>query len=161
MGHNEKLKRDQKRQLFLAITVLALLAVGWGLIQDWYQRGSRVMAEFRSPTGELRGTFQLEVADDPDEQSKGLMFRKALAPRTGMIFVNKTDEIQSFWMKNTFISLDMIFVDGSKRVVGLLTEVPILNEEPRKVDKPSRYVIELAAGEAIKAGIQPGDQLVF
>jgi uncharacterized membrane protein (UPF0127 family) len=161
MGHNQKVKQDQKRQLFIGIVLLVVLIGGGGILQNLFQQRSQVKGQFLSAEGVPRSSYQLEVADEPDEQSKGLMFRKSLAPLSGMIFIYKNDEIQSFWMKNTFISLDMIFVDGNKRVVGILPSVPILNEEPRQVDKPSRYVIELAAGEAAKAGIQVGDRLEF
>ena len=161
MGHNQKLKRDQKKQLFIGISLLIVLIGGWGVFQNWYQQRGLVNGQFVSASGELRATYQLEVADEPDEQAKGLMFRKSLAPKSGMIFIHKSDEMQSFWMKNTFIALDMIFVDVNKQVVGILNSVPILNEEPRKVDKPSRYVIEIAAGEAQKAGIQVGDKFLF
>jgi uncharacterized membrane protein (UPF0127 family) len=161
MGHNQRLKRDQKKQLFIGICLLIVLIGGWGIFQNWYQQRGQVSAQFISADGKARGTYHLEVADEPDEQSKGLMFRKSLAPKSGMIFIHKTDENHSFWMKNTFISLDMIFVDASKRIVGILPSVPILNEEPRQVDKPSRFVIELAAGEASKSGLQVGDSIAF
>lgn len=79
----------------------------------------------------------------------------------GMIFVYPAPVNQSFWMKNTYIPLDMIFVGQNWKVAGVLQNVPISNTEPRSVDKDFMYVIELNAGSAKKGGIVAGSKVEF
>ncbi len=98
---------------------------------------------------------QVEVADTPAERSRGLMFRRELAPDRGMIFVFDEVSDHEFWMKNTYIPLDMIFVSSDRRVVGVVNAAP-LDETAVGVGKPSKYVIEVNAGFARKYGIDGG-----
>lgn len=100
--------------------------------------------------------FSMEVVATPDERSQGLMFRKHLNPDEGMIFVFPEERLQSFWMKNTYIPLDMVFVSKELRVVGILENTTPLTETPRRVDLPSMYVLEFAGGTAKKFGITEG-----
>jgi uncharacterized membrane protein (UPF0127 family) len=73
-----------------------------------------------------------------------------------MVFVFPSEQVNSFWMKNTILSLDMLFLDRDMRVVGILERVPPQNEEPRVVDGKSQYVIELGSGVAAANGITVG-----
>jgi uncharacterized membrane protein (UPF0127 family) len=98
----------------------------------------------------------MEVADTPAKRAKGLMDRTVLAPDAGMIFVFEREAMQSFWMKDTYIALDMVFVSGARKVVGVLRDVPPLTESSRAVKTPSRYVIELNAGFCAREGIVEG-----
>lgn len=104
---------------------------------------------------EEKARFQLELAVRPHEQTRGLMFRREMKDDWGMLFVYPDDEILSFWMKNTYIPLDMVFIDGGGTVVGVVTAEP-LTLNPRSVGKPSRYVLELNAGTAKRLGIEAG-----
>jgi uncharacterized membrane protein (UPF0127 family) len=106
-------------------------------------------------------TFDLEVADTEAGRANGLMFRKSLSSNKGMIFVYENEGNHSFWMRNTYIPLDMIFVGVDKKIVGILENVPILNEAPRSVGRPSKYVIELPAGTCREFGITEGAEVVF
>jgi len=112
-------------------------------------------AKFRSPNGDELGTFQLELAISPHEQSRGLMFRRSMQPDWGMLFIYPREDVLTFWMKNTYIPLDMVFIDDSGTVVGVVTAEP-LTLTPRSVGKPSRYVLELVAGTAERLGIVAG-----
>ncbi len=105
--------------------------------------------------------MRVELAQTEDERSRGLMFRRHLAPATGMLFFMLGDQPWNFWMKNTWISLDMIFIDAEWSVVGVLAAVPPNNLVSRGVARPSRYVLELAADEAARLGILPGVRLLF
>jgi uncharacterized protein len=87
------------------------------------------------------------------------MYRKTLAERAGMLFIFPSERQNTFWMKNTYLSLDMVFADKSGRVVGVLEDVPPLNEEPRSVGAQSLYVLEFAAGTARKYGILVGSTM--
>ena len=105
----------------------------------------------------------VDVANDPKEQSKGLMFRKSMEWNTGMLFVNDDVKYLAFWMKNTYIPLDMIFVDKDLRIVDIKEDVqPCLQEDicpsyPSK--QPAKYVLEVNAGFVQQNGIRVGDIL--
>ena len=109
-------------------------------------------------------TYSVEIAADPDLRAQGLMYRDQLRPATGMLFFFPTDGVYGFWMKNTLIPLDMIWIDSERKVVHIKTNVPPCRiEQCPSYDPgvPSRYVLELAAGEAAKHGLKVGDVLRF
>ena len=101
----------------------------------------------------------VEVARAPEELQRGLMYRRELAPGTGMIFLMPNEAPQRFWMKNTYISLDMIFVNGAREVVGIVANTEPLSLETRGVDAPSRFVVEVPGGFAEASGIAVGDRM--
>lgn len=104
---------------------------------------------------------RVEVADTEPRRDRGLMYRRHLAPSTGMLFVFDRMEHQSFWMKNTFIPLDMIFIDDALRVVGVVEDATPLTEDAREVEGDSQYVLEVSAGFARRHGIGPGTVVTF
>jgi len=109
-----------------------------------------------------RATLKLEVADTPAAREYGLMFRTHLASHGGMIFVFAFDGPQQFWMKNTLIPLDMIWVRADGTVDSVAANVPASRVGDDNVairDGHGKYVIELAAGEAQRAGLHPGLKL--
>jgi uncharacterized membrane protein (UPF0127 family) len=105
----------------------------------------------------------IEIADDPQEQIRGLMFRKSLESNSGMLFVYEDTANQSFWMKNTLIPLDMIFIDNNLRIVDIKQNVrPCLHENPcpsYTSIKPAKYVLEVNAGFVQQNNINVGDRL--
>ena len=103
--------------------------------------------------------YEVEVAATPPARARGLMFRRALAPRAGMLFDFGRDEVARMWMKNTFIPLDMVFADRDGLVRGIAPDA-----RPRSLDAissrvPVRAVLEVNAGEAGRIGLRPGDRL--
>ena len=86
-------------------------------------------------------SFTMEVVANDADRSRGVMFRRELAQNEGMRFIFPGEVIRSFWMKNTLIPLDMVFVSSDRKVLGMLENVPPLTEEPRTVGKPSMYVL--------------------
>lgn len=112
-----------------------------------------------TPTGELR--FFVEVARTPQERARGLMFRESLAADAGMIFLFDEDEDHSFWMKNTKIPLDMIFIDSTGLIVGVVENAEPFTLSSRSVGQPSRYVLEVAGGTCRREGIAVGHRLRF
>ncbi|OGR60541.1 MAG: hypothetical protein A2X36_09965 [Elusimicrobia bacterium GWA2_69_24] len=107
-----------------------------------------------------------EVADTPEARERGLMFRTAMAPDTGMLFVFDKEEGLQFWMKNTLIDLDMVWLDAQKKITVVHADVP-----RSRLDTPEErlarraglglYVLELAAGEARRHNLQKGQVLHF
>lgn len=107
-------------------------------------------------------TFQLEVVDDPSERQQGLSGRERLVEGTGMLFVFEETGEHCFWMKDMRFSIDMIWLDGNKKVVDIREAVtPESYPESFCPDEPARYVIELNAGAARQAGIAVGSELKF
>ena len=100
----------------------------------------------------------VEVSDSPDERSKGLMFRDALPGNNGMLFVFDEESIHGFWMKNTLIPLDGIWINSQGKVVDVITMLPCEND-PCKVYTPvesSLYVLEVNAGIVESWNIERG-----
>ena len=106
-------------------------------------------------------SFRLEVAEKPTDRFRGLMYRRSMAPDRGMLFVFAVEQVQEFYMKNTYIPLDMVFVSRAGRVAGVVEDARPLTLETRAVDAPSTYVIELNAHTARTAGIAAGSTVTF
>jgi uncharacterized membrane protein (UPF0127 family) len=104
---------------------------------------------------------RVEIASDDASRTRGLMYRRSLEPDRGMIFIFPTTEDHTFWMHNTLIALDMIFLDESRSVIGVVANAAPQTDAPRGVGKPSRYVVEVAAGEAAAHAIRPGTRAAF
>lgn len=104
---------------------------------------------------------RVEVAKSDPERAQGLMYRTALESDAGMIFIFEQTAVHSFWMKNTHIPLDMIFIDASFVVVGVIEGAEPFSKEQLSVGIPSRYVLEVNAGFARANGVSAGTRAVF
>lgn len=115
------------------------------------------LAEFRWPSGSAR--FTVEIADTEAERSRGLMFRDSLPRSSGMLFVYDRPQPVEFWMKNTVIPLDMVFIDAAGRVTAVHENaVPgDLTGIPGPPD--TRFVLEVNGGLARRLGIGPGAEM--
>lgn len=100
--------------------------------------------------------FRVELATTPSERARGLMYREHLNADDGMLFLFDRMQQQSFWMKNTLIPLDMIFIDERGAIVGIVENAEPLSTTSRSVRAPSKYVLELNGGTCRKLGIQVG-----
>ena len=103
-------------------------------------------------------SFSIEVADDDRERSAGLMFRTGMDDAHGMLFVFEQTRRLSFWMKNTPMPLDLLFIAEDGAVVDVLSGEPF-SVAPIGPEAPARFVLELKAGTAEKAGIARGDRV--
>ena len=104
--------------------------------------------------------FQVEVAFKEDQQARGLQFRKSMAEDEGMIFIFNEERRYSFWMKDTFIPLDMIWLNYAQKVVSIEKNVPPCKEDPCKSYRPKKrayYVLEINAGLSDQLSINVGD----
>lgn len=111
--------------------------------------------------GNKKIPFKVELAASPEAQARGLMFRTELGDFEGMIFPSDTPQPRSFWMKNTPLSLDIIFIGPDGRIINIAADtVPYSLESVRSVG-PASGVLELRAGSAKALGIVPGDRVVY
>lgn len=99
---------------------------------------------------------EVEVAADPLSRARGLMWRRELADGKGMLFIFAKQTVQSFWMRNTLIPLDMIFINEDQKIVGVVSRAEPKTLTSRTVGKPSLYVLEVPGGWAEKIGLRPG-----
>jgi uncharacterized membrane protein (UPF0127 family) len=137
------------RALRLAIAVMLIAAPASAL--------DRNTVEIAGKTGVH--VFSVEIADTEPEREKGLMFRKSLPDGQGMLFDFHQDQQVGFWMKNTYIPLDMIFIRGDGRIVSIAQDTEPMSEKVIYSAAPVRAVLEVKAGTARRLGIAPGDQV--
>jgi len=117
----------------------------------------RNTVEIASKTGVH--VFTVEIADTEATREKGLMYRKELPEGRGMLFDFFRDQPVGFWMKNTLITLDMIFIRSDGRIVSIAENTEPLSERVIPAGAPVRAVLEVKGGTARRLGIQPGDQV--
>ncbi len=106
-------------------------------------------------------SFKVELAITLKEQAQGLMYRKFLEQDRGMLFVYSDEEIRSFWMSNTYIPLDMIFINDELRVASIYSFAQPFDETVITSCTPAKYVLEINAGKAEHCGISIGSKAVF
>lgn len=117
-----------------------------------------------TPWVELKGErFEVEIAADDVARARGLMFRRELAPDRGMLFIHDHEQPQAFWMKNTYIPLDILYFDRDRRLVSASLRTPPCSGGDRCPAYPSAgpalYTLELNAGIAERLGVSRGDEL--
>ena len=107
--------------------------------------------------------FNVEVAKTDQEKSKGLMFREQMPKDDGMLFFFDDESPKTFWMKNTLLPLDMIFIDADMVVVEIKANVPPCKEDPCPTyeSEPAKYVLEINGGVAEKKNINIGDKITL
>lgn len=111
-------------------------------------------------TGKGVSNFQVEIADSEMEREYGLMCRRALAADRGMLFLFPRETPQMFWMRNTLIPLDIIYIGADGRVVSISRNVQPLDESGAPSAGPAKFVLEVAAGRAAQIGLLPGDRVL-
>jgi uncharacterized membrane protein (UPF0127 family) len=103
--------------------------------------------------------FAVELAVTDEERQRGLMFRRSLPESYGMLFDFKRDQDVSMWMHNTYVSLDMIFIQGDGRIRRIAESTETLSDKIIPSGGPVRAVLEVVAGTAKRYGIEPGDRV--
>src|SRR5258708_1424775 len=104
-------------------------------------------------------TFAVELAVTDEERSKGLMFRRSVPESYGMLFDFKRDQEVSMWMRNTYVSLDMIFIQSDGRIRRIAENTETESDKIIPSGGQVRAVLEVAAGTARELGIEPGDRV--
>jgi uncharacterized membrane protein (UPF0127 family) len=101
----------------------------------------------------------VEVVRTPEKISRGLMYRKSLGAHKGMLFIFPEEKLQSFWMKNTYIPLDMLFINKQLQVVGIVENAAPMTTTSRRVAAPSIYVLEVNGDFCRPRGIRAGTRV--
>lgn len=105
-------------------------------------------------------TFSVEIADDPIERARGLMFREEMARDHGMLFDFGREGHRDFWMMNTPLSLDIIYIRGDGTVDSIAAGTTPFSTDSIPSDGPAQFVLEVNAGVAAEIGLKPGDRLL-
>lgn len=173
-------KRNTKSIAAVAATVLLILAL---IAVLTYQPSNKPAPITQQPTtttqagayefvkqGEVRfqsakqdfiSAIDVELAQDESKRQLGLMYRDKLEETQGMLFIFDGDETRAFWMKNTVLSLDMIFVNSKDEIVTIHKNTTPYSEQSYVSSKPARFVIEVNAGYADRHKISVGDRIVW
>jgi uncharacterized membrane protein (UPF0127 family) len=142
----------------LARSGLVVLAVGLMACAGDLARAAELQTlEIASKTGVH--AFQVEMAITPEEKEHGLMFRRELPEGQGMLFDFQFDQNVAFWMKNTYIPLDMLFIRADGRILRIAENTEPLSERNIPSGGPVRAVLEVIGGTAKKLGIAAGDRV--
>lgn len=140
----------------IKILAIVLLAASCGQNES---NPVRELSELKIITDRGSEVFMVETARSDEEKRRGLMFRKSLGERNGMIFDMEPAHKTAMWMKNTFIPLDIVFVGEDNRIAGIYENARPHSEKLMISPAPARAVIELNAGTAKKFGIGIGNKI--
>lgn len=117
------------------------------------------VVEMMKPDGAVAATLAVEIAETPEARGRGLMGRALGDFMAGMLFIFETPQTQTFWMRNTPGSLDMIFIDAGGKVLNVAAHTTPLSDQLYSSAGPALYVVEARAGFAERFGIRPGDAM--
>jgi uncharacterized membrane protein (UPF0127 family) len=158
------------KKILLILAVFGLVIVGGcGTVSQTNESSTQNMTGTEKTGGPTvsfetdkgKTVVNVEIADTSAERTKGLMYRKSLAEYNGMFFIFETEQPLNFWMKNTLIPLDMIFLDANYGVVKVQKNVQPCKIDPCAVflsGKPAKYVLEVNSGTSDRMGLKAGDK---
>ena len=176
---NKRPAKNRKQQLIVGLMIVALVAMFLPNILPSFHGGKRArnfipskkmntmpepkftkegtLSFVSGETGETIRTIDMEKADNDMERQFGLMYRKSMPDSEGMLFLFNKAEPQSFWMHNTYISLDILFVDANRHILNIHKNAKTLSDKPLPSDGNAQYVVEVIGGFCDKYGVKPGD----
>lgn len=141
-----------------AVALIGLVVLFAAAVPQTWAQSAQDRLEIVSASG--RHAFRVEVADTDEKRAEGLMYRTKLDPDYGMLFDFKREQNVYFWMKNTYVSLDMIFVRADGTIAHIAEDTVPLSEATVSSRAPVRFVFEVVAGTTKRLGIKPGDRVV-
>ena len=157
------------------VLLLILIATSAGVVSCKKKRSERIETitpktepEFKSEgtlafmaENDTIKSIEIEIADNDAERMQGMMHRTSMDYDKGMLFIFNREEEQSFWMKNTKMSLDIFYINANREVVSIYKHTQPYSETPIPSLEPALYVVETAAGFADKFGIEVGQKIEF
>lgn len=112
-------------------------------------------------TGEVIKDIAIEIADTEAKRNKGLMYRRSIPENTGMLFIFEKASMQTFWMRNTYVSLDIIFLNEAMEIVTIRSNTVPFSEVSVNSSRPAQYVLEMVSGYCAANGIKVGDKIKY
>lgn len=166
----KKNNKTKKRTVFrIIISAFIIILIVFFIVREFFIESEVEMIEYKftkeseliffDSTGVQKVKIDIEIADDDYQRELGLMNRKSMLETQGMLFIFPFAKYQSFWMRNTFISLDMIFVDENREIVTIHKNTKILSDESYPSTQPAKYVVEVVSGFTDKYNIVIGDKI--
>lgn len=126
--------------------------------QQYAFRKDGVLKVF-SPEGQLKAELDIEIAESDSKIMQGLKYRGEMERNQGMLFVFKNTDYRFFWMQDTYLSLDMLFIDYENKIVHIERDTEPFSEEQIFSEYPAQYVLEVLAGTADRFGIKEKDEV--
>ena len=173
-----KTSKTQKRKFTLPILIIALLAVSAAYILLTNTNGNSEVLNnknmnkpeqihftkegeltFQTPDEKFKCQIDVELATDDIERAIGLMYREHMDEDQGMLFIFPKEEYQSFWMRNTVLSLDILYVNKNREIVTIHKNAVPFSEESLPSTEPAIYVVEVNAGFTTRHNISEGDKI--
>jgi hypothetical protein len=164
-------KKQKSKQLFIAAVLLAATAliIIFSFLSNkskptnpdiqYYTFNKQGELEFLDPNNNVVKKIDIEIADTQDKTTQGLMFRKTMEEDQGMLFIFDSEDYKSFWMKETYFSLDIIYANSDKEIVTIHSYTMPLAEQTYPSGEPAQYVVEVIAGFTKKYNIKEGYKL--
>ena len=166
--------KNKNRKIIYIVAILAVAAAIYIVVNNKNSTPSYTV-ENTAPTFKKEGellfidntesdtlaVIDIEVADNDQKTAQGLMYRSSMPENAGMLFLMPREDIQGFWMRNTYIPLDMIFVNSNKQIVTIHANTTPMNENSYISTAPALYVVEVNAGYCNKNNINEGDKIDF
>jgi uncharacterized protein len=165
--------KDQKSPVkIFGVIILILALVAFLIVNNFIKKDSEPEVKYYTFTkdGELifsdslgneKIKIDIEIADTEYKRQLGLMNRKSMEENEGMLFIFNEERLQSFWMLNTLISLDIMFVNKEKKIVTIHKNTTPLSQQSYPSSEPSIYVVEVVGGFSDKNNILPGDKITW
>jgi uncharacterized protein len=161
-------KRNYSQIFKIAVIVLIIAFAAFMVINNFFPGKNKdnefvfkkdAVLTFFDSTGNTMAKIDIQIANTDFDRQLGLMFRKSMAENQGMLFIFTQESVQSFWMRNTYISLDMIFVNADKKIITIQRNTKILSDKSYQSTAPAKYVIEVDAGFSNRFNIKVGDRV--
>lgn len=155
----------------ISAIIIIILIVSFFMLRtfsDLFKPSKEVVHHSFTKNGELTfidsaniilAKIDIEIADTDYKRQLGLMYRETMDEYQGMLFLFPLETFQSFWMRNTILSLDIIFVNSNKEIVNIHKNTTPFSDKSYPSTAPSLYVVEVIAGFTEKHGINPGDRI--
>jgi uncharacterized membrane protein (UPF0127 family) len=158
--------------VFVALGIILISAAAWLFIfskraqpvstpqqtqSEHFRRDG--MLKIMGPDGTVKQTLDIEIVQREDEQMQGMMGRTYMAQNHAMLFVYDIDEERSFWMANTPLPLDIIYINGSNEIIRIHSRTTPYSEQSYESGKPARFVLETNGGYCDRNGVTEGDKI--
>ena len=166
---NRKKASTNYNKIFKIAVLILIIAFAFFMIINNFFPGIKSNNEFMfkkdgtltfiDSSGNAKAKIDIQIANTDFDRQLGLMFRKSMDENQGMLFIFPQESIQSFWMRNTYISLDMIFVSIDKKIITIHKNTKTLSDQSYSSTGPAKYVIEVDAGFSDKFNVRVGDKV--